>query len=131
MPNCIILRGLPGSGKSSFAHQIGAWIVSEDEFFTKNGEYKFDKTMLVHAHGFCFVKFCDYIDQNRPDICVDNTNTTKKEYQRYVDYAKDHGYNVTILTVETDLTDEELAKRNVHGVPIETIKRMRERMRHG
>lgn len=131
MPNCIILRGLPGSGKSTFGIHVGAWICSADLYFYKGDEYVFDRSLLPKAHEACWQRFCKYIDENRPDVLLDNTNTTKKEYQRYVDYAKEHGYNVVILTVETDLTDEELAKRNVHGVPVETIRRMRERMKSG
>ncbi len=134
MPNCIILRGLPGSGKSKLAKALYASgygdIASADYFFGLSGEYLFDFKQLKEAHQWCFDVFTSGVNRGIPCI-VDNTNTTKKEYQKYVDYAKQHGYNVTILTVETDLTDEELAKRNVHGVLVETIRKMRERMKNG
>lgn len=131
MPNCIILRGLPGSGKSAVAKQIDAYSVSADRFFVDgDGKYWFNKSELHEAHEWCFNEFKVLISCQAP-IVVDNTNTTRKEYGRYSEYAKQHGYTVSIITVETDLTDEELAKRNVHGVPVETIKRMRERMKSG
>lgn len=135
MPNCIILRGLPGSGKSTLAYDIKrsrGWpdnsIVSADDYFDDDfGRYKFDKNKLGKAYEQCFNIFCGLVMNNR-NVILDNTNTTKREYGKYVSYAKEMNYLVTILTVETDLTDEELAKRNVHGVPVETIARMRARL---
>lgn len=130
MPNCIIIRGLPGSGKSTLSELFrhNSCVVSADSYFYEKGEYKFDAKKLWSAHSECFQTFIECCGRGH-NVVVDNTNTTKKEYQRYVDYAKEHGYKVIILTVETDLTDDELAKRNIHGVPVETIKRMRHRMK--
>lgn len=129
MPNCIILRGLPGSGKSTLARSLypAYSTCSADFYFALGGEYIFDPSRLHEAHEWCFERFC-FAVENKVNICLDNTNTTKKEYQRYVDHAFGNGYRISILTVETTLSDEELAKRNVHGVPVETIKRMRTRM---
>lgn len=130
MPNCIILRGLPGSGKSRRAYALAGAVASADDYFTDiYGKYTFDRSKLHLAHQFCFDRFKQFVDQRYESVAVDNTNTTRKEYQRYVDYATEKGYDIQIVTVETDLTDEQLAKRNVHGVPVETIRRMRERMR--
>lgn len=135
MPTCVILRGLPGSGKSTVAAKLvngdDGKICSADDYFCFAGEYRFKKEDLGKAHDSCFEHFKWLITVKSSPIVVDNTNTTEKEYKRYVDYAKERGYEVTIQTVETDLTDEELAARNVHSVPVETIRRMRERMKRG
>lgn len=131
MPNCIILRGLPGSGKSTVSKQLDSYAVSADRFFLDvNGKYVFDKSKLHEAHEWCFNEFKALVARQAP-IVVDNTNTTRKEYERYSEHAKQNGYTVSVVTVETDLTDEELSKRNIHGVPVETIRRMRERMKNG
>ena len=130
MPNCIILRGLPGSGKSSLAQELDLQIVSADRYFWTKEGYKFDAALLSRAHQACFDEFVAYLCDGR-SVLVDNTNITKKEYQRYLDYARKHNHTIQIITVETDLTDEQLAARNVHGVPAETIKRMRERFYRG
>ncbi len=50
-----IVRGIPGSGKSTFAKQlVGAdFLVCEaDKYFMVDGEYKFDATKLKQAHDF-------------------------------------------------------------------------------
>lgn len=76
-------------------------------------------------------------------IVVDNTNTTKKEYAPYIRLAKIYGYDVTIVYPESKwwleiapqikdktFTDEDVNvfhKKQKHGVPFETIKRMMSR----
>lgn len=102
-------------------------MVSADLFFQRDGQYQFDPTRLGEAHAYCMDAFKTCIDLN-VDVIVDNTNLSKREYQKYVDYARLHGYNVFTLTVDSLHTDEQLAERNIHGVPVESIKRMRERM---
>ncbi|KFM79782.1 NEDD4-binding protein 2-like 2, partial [Stegodyphus mimosarum] len=50
----IILRGLPGSGKSSLARKMkfsGA-VFSTDDFFYKKGKYVFDPNQLTEAHAW-------------------------------------------------------------------------------
>ena len=37
-----IVRGIPGSGKSTFAKSLGGTHFEADMFFMKNGEYKYD-----------------------------------------------------------------------------------------
>jgi len=47
-----IMRGVPGSGKSTVAKQLkgrGA-IYSTDNYFCKEGVYRFDPTLLVRYH---------------------------------------------------------------------------------
>ena len=56
-PTLFIVRGVPGSGKSTFAKHI--WneyaICEADKYFVdrETGEYKFDATKLKEAHEWC------------------------------------------------------------------------------
>jgi broad-specificity NMP kinase len=68
----IIMRGLPGSGKSSLSQTIsnknGYEICSADKYFvTKNG-YQFDKEKLDAAHRFCYDEAKDNIKNNKSII---------------------------------------------------------------
>ena len=132
--NVIILRGLPGSGKSTVRQLLsdgtnfGAVVVSADDFFTdKNGVYKFDGAKLMAAHASCHVRFVQALEANTRWVIVDNCNVKMADYQFYLDTAKQYHYKVTVLAVQSGATDAELAKRNKHGCPEETIRRMRER----
>ena len=123
----IIMRGLPGSGKSTKAKTYDGTIVSADDYFIVDGVYKFSAILLGSAHRSCYYKFREAVDRGDATIIVDNTNISPKEYKRYRRYAEKRGYTVTIDSIESSLTCEELAERNTHSVPLEAIKRMNER----
>ncbi len=48
-----IVRGIPGSGKSTFAKSLGGTHFETDMFFMKDGEYKFDISKIKEAHKWC------------------------------------------------------------------------------
>ena len=135
MNTCIILRGLPGSGKSTIAKLIASIpdfiVCSADDYFIDKatGVYKFDASLLGKAHDGCYRKFCEITTEGKYNVIVDNTNTRRSEFMRYEDMANLAKYQVHIIRVETHLKDQELAARNVHKVPMETITRMRERLK--
>lgn len=131
----VILRGLPGSGKSSVVELLTAAnpeavVCSADHFFEKDGEYNFDPKLLPEAHGACLQKAKDAMEAGTPLVIVDNTNTQRWEFAEYTKAALESGYRVHELTVgrPTKLTEVELcAKRNTHRVPKASIHRMSER----
>jgi predicted kinase len=124
----IILRGIPGCGKSTYAkkHFSNAKIVSADDFFMQSGEYKHDGARLSEAHQACWLAFYEAVLQGLPMIVVDNTNTTVFEISPYVLPAEAHRYEVKILTLTCDLAIA--AARNVHGVPLQSVERMAKRL---
>ena len=79
-----LVRGLPGSGKSTFANWI--WneyaICEADKFFVDNeGNYNFDATKLREAHEWCRNAVETRMKDNQanpqfyPEIVVSNTFT--------------------------------------------------------
>lgn len=83
----LILRGSPGSGKTTFAtknNSFKTWkIVSADMFFTRpDGKYVFDRTKLQDAHNQCFTDAYNYLSQGF-NVIVDNTNRLLSEFRRY------------------------------------------------
>ena len=131
-PSLFLVRGIPGSGKSTFAKHI--WneyaICEADKFFhnKETGEYNFDPSRLKEAHEWCRneveTKMKDHQvnPQYYPEIVVSNTFTQEWEMQTYIDLAKKYGYQVTTLIIEN-----RHGNSNVHNVPAETLDRMRQR----
>jgi predicted kinase len=127
-----IVRGLPGSGKSTFAEALvgNDFLVCEADkfFYDKEGNYNFDGSKLKEAHESCrnlvetYMKDSLLNDQFYREIAVSNTFTREWEMQAYVDLAKEYGYTVFSIIVENRHGGE-----NVHGVPQEAIQKMKER----
>ena len=124
-----ILRGVPGSGKSSFAKGLvanGGVIHSTDDFFCKDGDYSFDPDRLGEFHTWNFLRFKTSLRNGIPVVVLDNTNSQKREWIHYAMTARSFGYYVVIISMPHP--DPEIAaRRNVHRVPEDCIRKMLER----
>ena len=142
----VILRGIPGAGKSTyfknnFENERGeptASVCSADQFFThydpesKGLVYRFYASDLGEAHAECMRRFLHFTSTRvgygtpplDPDklIVVDNTNLRLWEFAGYVQIARVRGYKIRVVRLECD--PEVAAARCVHGVPAKKIKYM-------
>ena len=131
-----IMRGLPGSGKSTQAMlRINmAWgticYCSADLFHTniETDEYNWKPENVHYAHQWCQLEARSAMNQGFDAIIVDNTNIKKKDYQYYLDIAKQYDYEVEYLVSDTEWAwdVEECFKRNTHNVPLDVIQRMKD-----
>lgn len=126
MKKVYIMRGVSGSGKSTAARRLAGdsgKIHSTDDYFMHGEKYLFDPSKLQRNHQLNFEAFRADLALGVSPIIVDNTNTRKWEYKNYVEAAKEAGYEVEI--VEMPHPDPfTAAKRSLHGVPEESIRRM-------
>ena len=122
MKELILVRGLPGSGKSTFAEVIGGFRCEADMFFMEGGEYKFDVTRIEKAHRWCKEQCESFMVREKPKVIVSNTFTQEWEMEDYYDLAKRYGYKVTSVIVEN-----RHGGVNTHNVPDATLGNMRNR----
>ena len=127
MKMVFILRGLPGSGKSSFAaQQEGAVICNADKFHMVDGVYMYDQGRAAEGHEWCLRGFIEFVISGEEFIVVDNTNTSSLEIAPYYRIARAYGYSVRFYLFECSIVDS--IKNNVHGVPEDVICRMAMRL---
>ena len=127
MNELILVRGLPGSGKSTFAKSLGGAHIETDMFFIQDGEYKFDGAKLKEAHEWCqnevnTMMILNHTTGANKRIVVSNTFTQEWEMQAYYDLAESYDYQVTSIIVEN-----RHGGQNIHGVPAEAMDRMEKR----
>jgi len=126
----ILLRGLPGSGKTTLAKIIlqlrstdEPEILSADDFFEDNeGEYNFDPTKLKEAHNYCQFRCSERMRQQKAKIVVANTFTQEWEMDEYFKMAERYNYRVHTVIVENRHGNE-----NIHGVPEDKLQQMKNR----
>ena len=127
----ILLRGLPGSGKSTFANYMFSNNIFEADkyFYDEFGNYNFDASKLDLAHKWCQDQVIVAMTENLlsngkyySEIVVSNTSTTEKELKPYLDLAMTYNYDIISLIVEN-----RHGNSSVHNLPAETIEKMRKR----
>ncbi|XP_017454952.1 NEDD4-binding protein 2 isoform X2 [Rattus norvegicus] len=129
----VLLRGLPGSGKSFLARTLqednpGGVILSTDDYFYINGQYQFDVKYLGEAHEWNQNRAKEAFEKKVSPVIIDNTNLQAWEMKPYVALSQKHKYKVLFREPDTwwKFKPKELARRNIHGVSKEKISRMLE-----
>ena len=135
----VILRGIPGSGKSTTAKSlVGEGVIhSTDNIIEATGDYRGFFTKMIESKNFVELSrmhsknlknAMKSMDEGLTPIIIDNTNLKANEAKSYVMYALGLGYadeNIKIVDIGTGgLTAEGLAARNTHGVPLDKIEQM-------
>ena len=135
----IVLRGIPGAGKSTKTKTlIGNGIShSTDDLIEKAGDYnEFFATMIAtknfsplsKMHAQNVMNAITSMKSGISPVIIDNTNIKMNEPKQIVMSALKMGFsddNIKFIDIGTaGLEAEVLAKRNTHGVPLEKIKQM-------
>ncbi|MEJ5999715.1 AAA family ATPase [Paucibacter soli] len=114
----VLIRGLPGSGKSTMASAlalVGYKHFEADMYFVVDGAYSYDASRIRDAHAWCQRMTRDALVHGQRAV-VSNTFTMLREIEPY-----------RSMTTNIRIIEAHGKWENSHGVPAEVIQRMADR----
>lgn len=111
-----IIRGVPGSGKTTFAKKIEALHLENDMFCMQDGSYEFCFDKIPERANLC-LQMATMAVENDADVVVSNTFTQLWEMQPYVDLAEEYAADLVVYKMNNNF-------KSIHNVPDYAIERM-------
>lgn len=125
MATVIIVRGLPGVGKTTWIEknfgEEEPTICSADHYFMLGGTYQYDHSKIAEAQEECFNTFFDALEADTPFIIVNNVFHRLWNFTPYMKVARRFKYDCHIAHIYTR-DPWESCLRNTHGVPEHKFK---------
>lgn len=118
-PFVTIVRGIPGSGKTTLALSTHIAAFAADDFFMNGTEYKFDGKMMKHAHAYCISGAALELYHGR-SVIIHNTFSQDWELDEVRFLVEKFQCPLLIVTLNTQF-------ESVHNVPAYKIAAMSNR----
>lgn len=120
----VIVRGIPGSGKSTFSNKLlnileNSVHYETDQYFVVDGQYVFDRKKLGQNHEMCFNDAMMALMGGKT-VIVSNTFTTMNEMNRYIKLAEWYSSGLIVVNMNYNF-------KSVHDVPSKTLEYMKKR----
>lgn len=124
----ILIRGVPGAGKSTLAELIhdsrmsigkeSAWLEADQFFIQPDGTYKFDKARIQDAHAWCKERTKLFMSLGTPQVIVSNTFCQDWQIEPYYRLALKFEYRVQEIILRSEFG-------SIHNIPEETMEKFR------
>jgi hypothetical protein len=107
----VILRGVPGIGKSTLAKKIWLWceqnnlsccICNADIWMVEANGYNWDRYELTNADNHCKSRFMLAMAAKTNVIVIDNTNLDRTEYKWYEDHLDADNYEAQCIEIDCE-----------------------------
>lgn len=115
----VIVRGVPGSGKSSFIELLKSANSKIDIHSIDNlhkddkGNFLWDEEHSERLYTLNFANFVISCSLSQPVVVCDAINIKISDFQKHIDIAELYGYIVYVVT-PTPPSPEQSSKRNKH-----------------
>ena len=120
MPKLVIVRGIPGSGKSTIAKKLFPKYLhcEADQYFEGiDGGYNWKASEVPNAHAWCQSSAMEGLSLGM-DVIVTNTFVRKQDMKPYLDMAEKFNAEVTVIIANSNFKD-------IHNVPESVVEHMR------
>jgi predicted kinase len=125
MPRIILLVGLPGSGKSTYARRLRWPVISSDHLRSLIADDATDQS--VHGPVFAAVRYLlrKRLEVGRPLTCIDATHLTPRERRPYFKIAERYGCQLEAVFFDVPVqVCQERNRQRDRVVPQQAIERM-------
>lgn len=128
--NLILIRGLPGTGKTTMSEALLRRRVVEtyweaDQYFSwEGGAYEFLPMEINHAHAWCQLNVRRQLTGKR-SVAVSNVFARLQHIGDYAKVASELGAGFCVIEMPNNISSVDLALRSKHGLSTERIAEMR------
>ncbi len=116
----ILIRGLPGSGKSTIAQHLTQYVIDDDDFYTKDdGTYNFTCDMIEPCHAW-MLSYCEYLMSTGGDISITSPLISEVRINRFMDLANKYSYEFHSI-----IKENRHIGTSIHNVPDDQLNEMK------